>query len=185
MPVPSFSNVAVGDKITAANWNQFVVASQQFLLGPPECIATNSDGTSVPDSTYLVIPFTSETCDTGVSWDGAMHDNITLNTRIKITTAGRYDIEGRCAWAATANGSRRIHIRRNAGGNYSNGTMVDAFVWGSTPSTADVGCFEFMRATATFAVGEYIEMFLYQTSGSALVLNASFPTWMRARLVGS
>ncbi len=174
--------LAVGDKLTATRWNTIVTALN-FLLAPPEAVATNGAGTSVANNTLTLVPFATEDVDTGPSYDGAMHDTVTNNSRVAATTAGRYDYETFTAWPANGTGRRLSHIRKNSGGSSAGGTFMREVEIPSTPS-ASANQQVFVRSTATFAANDYLELFVLQSSGGALSLQTAQTTWLRMRLVG-
>lgn len=177
--------LAVGDKLTAARWNTIGTALS-FLLAPPEAVATNTAGTSIANTTEVVVPLAGETVDTGPSWDGAMHDNVTNNSRVTFTTTGRYDVEGYTAWAANATGYRRLNLRKNAAGVAGGGTLLKA--WAIAPAnTATEFTYVGLRWTDTFVAGDYVELFGTQGSGGALALATGSPNgnYLRVRLAGN
>jgi len=176
--------LAVGDKLTAARWNT-VASAIAFQLNPPEAMCTNTAGTSIPNNSETVVPMAGETVDTGPSWDGAMHSTSTNTSRITITTAGRYDIDGLIAFAANATGRRVCNMRLNANGTGGAGTLLRAFSWPSTLTSADF-CYLPVRTSEDLAVGNVIELFAFQTSGAGLALSsAAGGNYLRARLIGS
>ena len=186
MAISTYVNVptlAVGDKLTAARWNTIRTA-MNFLLNPPEAVATNTAGTSIPNNTETVIPFPTEDVDTGATYDGAMHSTSSNTSRIVFTTAGRYQISGLLVFTANATGRRTANLRQNAAGVAGGGTLLRAYAFAATPSAADF-CYLPIDWEDTFAANDYVELFGFQTSGAALTLTSTIPSYLRARLVGS
>lgn len=186
MPISTFvavPSLSVGDKITASRWGTIVTALA-FLLAPPEAIATNVAGTSIPNNTLTLVPMATEDVDTGTSYDGAMHDNVTNNSRVVATTAGRYLIEARIAFAANATGRRVISVRKNAAGNPAGGTQAFA-VAAANPGVSDLAvCKD--SVYQTLSANDYLEVFAIQASGGALTLDtAAGSNYLHLRLVGN
>lgn len=186
MPISTYAAVptlAVGDKLTAARFNSIATALN-FLLNPPEVNATNTAGTSIPNNVLTLVPFASETKDTGPTWDGAMHDNVTNNSRVVATTAGTYRVEARIAFAANATGRRAISVRLNSGGSGSGGTQQFA-IGIANPGAGDLAvCKDAIEVS--LAANDYIEVFAIQSSGGALTLDSSTnANFLNLRLLGS
>lgn len=184
MAIPSITALNAGDKFTATRHGE-IRTMVAFLLAPPEAVATNTAGTSIPNNAETVVPMATETKDTGPSWDGAMHDNVTNNSRITITTAGSYDIEGLLTYAGNATGRRVMNLRKNANGVGGAGTLLGGTAWPSTPLVSEV-CSLYLRIPAvSLALNDVLEQFAFQTSGGGLTLTTTNVVYLRARLVGS
>jgi hypothetical protein len=182
--IPTVTTLVAGDKFTATRHAELRTLLA-FLLSPPEAVVANTAGTSIANNTETVIPFATETVDTGPTWDGAMHDTATNNSRITITTTGRYDIDGMVAFGGNVTGRRVANLRKNAAGTGGAGTLLRAFAWPSTLTATDV-CYLPVRTTETLAAGDHVEIFGFQTSGGSLALStAAGGNYLRARLVGS
>ena len=166
--------LAVGDKLTASRWNTIGTALG-FLLNPPEAVATNTASTSILNNTLTTIPFATETKDTGGTWDGAMHDNVTNNSRVTITTTGTYQVSARISWTANATGRRTMQLNKN-------GTGIDSIGIANPGASDPAICYH--SAEYNLTAGDYLEIQGIQTSGGALTLTAN-GTYLQARLIGS
>lgn len=184
MAIPVLSNLAVGDKWTAARANALVTLTN-FLLSPPEAVGTNTAGTSIPNNAETVVPLPTETADTGASYDGAMHSTTTNNSRITITTAGSYDIEALLTYSGNVTGRRVLNIRKNAAGVGGAGTQLGGVGWPSTPLAGEVLQLYLRVPNVNLAANDHVELFAFQTSGGALALATNNSVYLRARLVGS
>jgi hypothetical protein len=160
--IPSQTTVAVGDKLTAALWNDDVKAAIEFL------VATGAIARPFASvfRTAALSPATST--DTVVSWDGetedndAMHDLVTNPTRMTFKTAGLYRITYGFAFAANASGLRRGQLRLNGAGSPFTQTSMAA-----TPANT----FSAQGAVDwRMAANDYVELYVNQTSGGALAI---------------
>jgi len=106
---------------------------------------------TIPDATDTVIDFDAEYYDT----DG-IHDNVTNNSRLTIQTAGKYFIWGNVELQKLVNDPYRLSIKKN-------GTTVigRTQLFGMTTGTV---C-SLVFAEDDFAVGDYVELFVYHTYG--------------------
>lgn len=154
-----------------------------FLSNPPRCYAYCSAATSIATATDTVVPLAGEVFDIVQSGDPGMHDTATLNSRVVARTAGKYEVTGQIEYATNATGSRVAIVRLNAAGT-TGGTTLYQTVQGAVSgnfSSVPVVAFE-----VALGVGDYIELFAYQTSGSSVSVNAGQGrTFLRMKLVGS
>lgn len=120
--------------------------------------ATDTAGValSIPDSAATAIELDSETYDTDT-----MHDNVTNNSRLTCNTEGPYIIVGNVEWSGDASGARKLIVYKNAFTTLAEDsrTPPDANPMGHGISTI-----------AYLTVGEFVELYAYQTSGSALTI---------------
>ena len=109
---------------------------------------------SVPNATYTALTFDSELYDTN-----GFHDNSTNNTRITIPSgkAGYYEVAFANPLGANTAGDRIYHI-------YKNGSIISEH--GGTPSA--VYPVHEGKQNLLLAVGDYLELFFYQASGSSM-----------------
>lgn len=164
--VPVETDVTVGQRLTAALWNEDVVAAIDFLLSPPNAQAYASAATVLTTATYGVVAFASEEADNDV-----MHDNATNNSRVVAKTAGTYLVAASCQIANSATGIRRFQLRKNAAGASGSGTAVLGPISDSNP-TAGTSVGLVGSRLITLAANDYLEMFAYQSSGGNLNVNA-------------
>jgi len=130
-------------------------------------------GVSVSSTTDQTI---SNATFTALTWDGeyfdtdSFHSNVTNNSRITIPSgkAGKYLISGYVTWDNGTTGSRQLLIRKNGSSTYVQSlTAANFYPTGTVSYIADL------------AVGDYIEMFAWQSQGSSITLyktsnNSSF-----------
>jgi hypothetical protein len=126
---------------------------------------------SIPNATDTAVELNAEAFDTD-----NMHDNSVNPSRITVPVAGKYDLAAGARFAAHATGERRVSI-------YKNGSAVvlinQPSASGSQPTWVGAA------GLATAAAGDYFEMFVQQTSGGALDVNAGeAATWLAVRFVG-
>lgn len=132
----------------------------RFPLGPqhigniPACRVTHSVSQSIPSGTGTALAFDSERYDDP---ERPMHDVSTNNSRITIAVPGVYAVLGNVRWAAGGSSARECWL-------WVNGTTaidLDSTT-GSTEVTNKVA------AHYRLAVGDYIELVAYQTTGGNL-----------------
>jgi hypothetical protein len=128
------------------------------------CRAYHNANQSIATATLTVLAFNSERYDTD-----AYHDLVTNNSRLTVPAglAGKYLITAHVNWAANADANERaIGIRLG-------GTTFIAYNNGPGINVAGIQ----MHSTATtvydLAVGNYIEITVFQASGVALNVLAS------------
>ena len=103
-------------------------------------------------------------------WDNdTCHDLVTNNSRLTCHTAGTYSVKANVLFAANATGIRGLMVRVNAGGNPVNGTCIAEIIQNAT-SASYTGMA--LDTDYVLAVGDYVELFAYQSSGGNL--NASY-----------
>jgi hypothetical protein len=109
---------------------------------------------SISNNTATILNFNSETFDTD-----SFHSTSTNTSRITIPSgkAGKYLINGKANWTASATGIRQVYIYLNNTTNISQSTL------NSGAEVFDVS----VSTTASLSVGDYIEFGVYQTSGTS------------------
>ena len=153
--IPSQSTVAVGDKVTAALWNDDVRDAVDFLLGVPAARVARTAGTqSIPNTTTTAITYDTEVSDSdGMATLGTNADRLTC------ITPGLYRVTAAQHLAANATGIRYLTINKT-------GTAIAAH------RALTIGAYT-MTLTATclvqLAAADYITQTLYQNTGGALV----------------
>lgn len=147
-----------GDVLTSAQVD--VLADDiQFLASPPMCRVTKSSGTNVADTTSVALTFDTEQYDSD-----SMHSTVSNTGRITFNTAGVYAIGAQASFETNATGYRRIYIRSNGATTVAQGPDVAAHAGDITPVAVE-GRFK-------AAAGDYIEVLVYQNSGSTLVVES-------------
>jgi len=163
MAVPSQGTVAVGDKITASLWNDDVRDAVNFLISPPRVKVYKTANQSIATSSWTCLTWNAEAFDTDT-----MHDNVTDNSRITFTTAGKYLITLNCFWANNSTGSRNHKIELNGTTTEGSGTnIIQPFAVAPVAVSYTGASISFIK---TFAANDYINAFVWQNSGGALNL---------------
>jgi hypothetical protein len=109
---------------------------------------------SIADITWTILAFDSEDWDT----DG-IHDTVTNNSRLTCQTAGKYVVFANIGWAGNSTGSRFLRFWLN-GATWSHASIVP-------PPGLNI-CTQVLVAIMELAVGDYVEVKVYQDSGGAL-----------------
>lgn len=127
------------------------------------CRAYHTLDQSTANATETTLAFNSERFDTDT-----IHDTATNNSRLTCRSAGKYQITAFVTWGANATGNRYISIHLN-GGAVAIAAMRQLPVAGQETEMD-------LPTLYSLAVGDYLEVHAYQTSGGALNvrLNAEF-----------
>lgn len=125
------------------------------------CRVTNSASQSIPDTTPTAITFDTERYDTE-----ALHSTSSNTSRLTLTRTGKWSFGANIEFAPNATGVRGVYIKLNGTTYIGIGQHVNA---GGGVSHVDVVTGEY-----DFTAGDYIEVFVVQTSTAALnVVKAS------------
>ena len=156
-PVPTWATVTPGQYDTAALFNA-VSAGGGFLTAPPVFQAYQGSAQSIANNSVVALGLDTTVVDT---YGG--HSNVTNNTRYTCQTgaAGWYLILGYFGLAANATGVRLCRINKNGA------TLPLSQSDLPTPGTA-LNLTSFAAALVQLAVGDYVEVCGFQTSGGAL-----------------
>lgn len=133
-------------------------ANRWELIGgkQPSVRVTSNVSVSVPNNANTVVPFNSERWDTD-----EQHSNTVNNSRLTCVLAGDYICVANVVWGSAASGLRLLTIRKN--GTNEIGRIRE------TVSTGDDE--DNLTTHARLAVGDYLELIVYQSSGVVLNLN--------------
>ena len=126
----------------------------------PSCRAYKTALQAIPTSTWTAINLDAERFDT----DG-MHDTVTNNTRLTCRTAGKYLLVGHASWVAVAGTRRLIGIWLNGMGT---GVCVARMDLSGAAGEAGSEMGPVVATIWDLAVGDYVELGAYQTTGSPL-----------------
>lgn len=151
MIIPSFTNGAV---VTQTDL--------QFLIDPPRCqISQSASGTatSLADATATLVTF-----DTNVFDTDSMHSTASFTSRVVFNTAGLWDVNFYVALPAATYTALNFNLRLNSGGSSSGGGSIRNHPFGAGVQAGRI------LLSRTFIVGDYIELFVTQTSGAARVV---------------
>lgn len=151
---------ATDDVVTAATFNAYTVDNPLFLYSPPCCSVTRSAAKSLTNDTLTTIDFDAENYDTD-----SMHSTVTNNSRVTITTAGKYLISATFDWTAGLNGRRFLAV-------YRNGVQIRSLNAAPVPANGTPAgsgeCGQSIVLARSLAAADYIEIKGYQSSGGAL-----------------
>jgi hypothetical protein len=121
----------------------------------PACRVYRTTNQLIATATNTIIAFDAERYDTD-----NIHDNVTNNSRLTCRTAGKYLITANLGFGTTAAGTRQLSI-------YLNGATYLGLVSSPSNSGAD-GPYMHVSCVQDLAVGDYVEVLVYQTSGAGL-----------------
>jgi hypothetical protein len=109
-----------------------------------------------------------------------MHDNVTNNSRLVCVKAGIYSVAAQVTWAANNSGRRVAQITKNGeggGGTFQLSTATPGL--GGTAVAFDQN----VAGPVRLAVGDYLEVTVYQNSGGNLSVGGTLSwlaaTWLR------
>lgn len=181
--IPTRAAFVPGAVLTATQLNE-LNAVDAFWARTPRCSAWPTTALSVPNNAYTVVPFDAEVYDDVQAGDTPSHDLTTNNSRLVFRTAGKYEIAGQGQLFSNATGYRAAQVRLNAAGNPAAGTLVTV---NQTGAVSGVGTSVGLTPVEiAVTVGDYIELFLIQTSGGALnTIPGSGVTFLRMKLTAS
>jgi hypothetical protein len=176
VPTPLDWAGIAGNLATAAMLQAGVGDVLNFLLNPPGCQVRRTTVQSIPNTTPTAVSFDAEDLD-----NDTMHDPASNPTRITCNTPGRYLISGIYGCDPNATGQRELRIVKNATGTSISGARVITKPDGTIGSVVVSPTME-----VSLVAGDFLEMYIVQTSGGALnttAINGVFPI-LRARWVG-
>lgn len=155
--VPPLTNWSVGELPTSAMLNARIRDAINFLKSPPFCVLRKTSTQATSNTTWTAISWDIEDIDS----DGA-HSNVTNNTRYTSQTDGWYLVVAQLHWTANATGHREIRIRKNANNS-------DFYGWNAMYANDGAEAADIQTSAYIFlAVGDYIEVMGWQSSGGSL-----------------
>lgn len=134
---------------------------------------TNSANQSISDATDTAVTFDTDTYD----FDD-IHSTTTNPSRITMLLAGKYLLTANIDWEDNATGYRQLKLLHNATTAIALTTRVGSATAGANRQT--------IVTEYDFAAGDYLELFVLQTSGGALnvLTNNDFSPVLTAVLIG-
>ncbi|MFC8676667.1 hypothetical protein ACFUEN_28780 [Streptomyces griseorubiginosus] len=159
--VPVSVSESPGNYITSALWIAQVKATMDFLMGSGTNGVPRFKGYA--STTQSVA---SGTTDTAIALDTEDYDSdnghstVTNNSRYTVQVAGTYLIAATLGFATNATGNRKVGI--NVNGANARGGVVQSNAFASNSFCASV------VTEQALAVGDYVELVGWQTSGAAL-----------------
>lgn len=146
------------------------------VLDPPAAILTRGTNTSVASGSYQKVPL--DLAAENVGGMGVVYDagSPATTSRITAARAGLYHVEATVAFGGSSSvGGRYTAVYKNGASiKLATGKANDALV--SAPS---------LSFDVRLTVGQYLELYAYQNSGSGILLNTSplESTFLSARWV--
>lgn len=161
LALPALASEVPGNFVTSALWNANVYNGLTFAFNAPIFIGTQTSTQSATSGVTTAVAMDTTILDTY-----AGHSNTTNNTRYVCQQAGTYLVVGSCALSGSSTGNRLCEIAKN-GTVVTNGITV-----GLAPGSAN-GTQLQATAFVTLALGDYVETYVYQTSGGPLTTGAN------------
>lgn len=123
---------------------------------------------SILNDNPIVLSFNTELFDTDT-----MHDNVTNNSRLTFTKAGKYLLVACIEFVGNATGWRQIRIDYA----YNSGANVDTIAVSSTLAiSATMGTSLSLSTIVNVAVADYVQLLARHTAGAALNVETSAST---------
>lgn len=180
--IPSFPSFAAGEIPTDAKLTSIKTAGDFWAL-TPRCGVYSNTPQAIPSGvTYsLFTGWDAELFDIAQAGDSEMHSLTTNPERIYIRTSGKYQISGQVFFQANPTGARKVAVRVNSGGSVSGG--IGIFTASQGAVSDDDTAVPIVPLVRPFTAGDYLEMFVRQTSGSSLpVLIGPGVTFLQVKL---
>lgn len=140
-----------------------------LLANPPLAKMRNSAGQSVANSTPTALTWDTEDFDTA---GGHSTSSNTSRYTCQTGTAGKYRVHGVAYWTGNATGVRETWLRVN--GVDVPGSMA------RMPSATTGAMTAEQETIVQLAVGDYVEVFVQQTSGGALATTVGGVTYAQS-----
>lgn len=115
---------------------------------------------AIASGVETALPMDGEDFDTE-DW----HDNVTNNTRLTAKRPGICAISARAQWETNATGVREIIIRKNGTDNISRTKDLNPDAAAETKQEISIASFRLLA-------GDFVELFVFQTSGGSLDIEA-------------
>lgn len=180
--IDALTDVAVGDDLLAADFNDEVLDGLRAVYSPPMVETFRTTTLTVNSGTTALVGFDDERFDQdfGPASTGTFHDPVTNNSRVVFPYDGLYEVEFFWQWSASPGANlATMNLRLNAAGASAGGTSLRSVLTGSDRT----GSYRIRRA---FIAGDYCELFATQTSGAARDLGAGASvTGIYARFIGA
>lgn len=159
--VPTVQVWSIGQFVTSSQMNAGIGNVLSWLLNPPRATVYRSSGQSFSSGSVALVNWTTELVDTDTMWASG-HPS-----RLVFQTAGRFLVEALAHFNGFASGAGYLSLGVNTAGAPPSGASK---LQELTLPTAGTGFYLSLPLTFTytFNAGDYIEMFLNQTSGGAV-----------------
>lgn len=156
----SVHNPSAGVNDATAAWGDQIRDNQEFLSAPPHAHAYKASAQSIGDASSTRLTFDTERRD-----NDTIHSTAALTGRFTCVTAGYYEIFCAGVFAADSTGLRILQA-------YLNGSALDPFGDFEGNPNALVVCQLSTAFAYPLSATDYVEFFVYQSSGGNL--NATF-----------
>jgi hypothetical protein len=160
LPVPIPRTATVSEVETGADLNTLRDAVT-FLLNPPDAVLYQATAQSVANGAFAPATLDASTVDT---YGG--HSNVTNNSRYTAQVAGTALVSAVGGFAANGTGARGVAV-------YKNGSAVEGKTQAVVPAVSTVVTLVPLTCQVPVVAGDYLEVFVYQSSGGALNTSAS------------
>ena len=148
-----------------AQTTQALMRSVGLGLSDISVRVTKSANQSINDATSTLVTFDTEVFDTDT-----MHNNVTNNSRLTVTTAGKYLVWFTIGFAANATGLRLIDLSKN-------GVLAAPPLFLSGTELAGASSYFSGSVLINLVATDYVEIFARQDSGGALNVNSDSVFW--------
>ena len=165
-----------GYKVLATDYNGIInnvnyLGSGTAGTGRPAVMATSVLDTSLTTATWTNMLFASEEYDTG-----AMHSTSSNTGRLTVVDAGLYQVTASVFLNFHAgNKPCGLMLRKNAAGSSTGGTLITQSTTIMSNNALVITGAE-LNTHLRLAAADYLELFVLQDSGGALVLKGSVNT---------
>lgn len=157
LAIPTLTAPTPGTFDTAAWWNTNVYQMLTYGLNLPMFVGTQTVAQSTAGSTWTALTLDSEQSDT---YGG--HSTTANTSRYTAQVAGWYTVGGVVSWPANGTGNRGARIHVNGAAVQGSGQLILP-----ASATTFTGVATPVRAVQ-LAVGDYVEVAGYQSSGGTL-----------------
>lgn len=167
--VPTF-----GPNIAPATALGQLADAVRFSLAPPHAVLRQTSAQTIGTGSFTALNFDTEDVDSVNGHDSG------LPSRYTAVYPGWYQVSGGATFASSATGRRLARVGVN-------GALVAGSESG-VPGNASVIGFAFRATEVYLAIGDYVEVFVFQDSGGNLatfVANAEFQCSMAVRWVSN
>lgn len=163
--IPTYVTFTAGAILTAGQLNAQLVNAGNFYLSRPYCNAYNLATFSPASGTATLAPL-----DTEIEDNDNMHSTVSNTSRMICQTPGLFAIRAATEWASNATGERRATLRLNSAGSPSGGTFILSRDGAAVATIGGAMVFPEINITYRMVnIGDYLELFVQQNSGGALV----------------
>lgn len=155
--IPTIPTEVPGNFWTSALWNANILNGLGYLFAPVRFKAYSSTTQSITSGAAngVVLTLDTEIVDS----DGG-HSTVTNTSRYTAQTAGLYWVCGTVCFSTSATGARALQILVNGTGTAGN--LIQS------AATSTNGGSVLTSSLVQLAVGDYVELFAWQTSGGNL-----------------